>query len=72
MSREWGEEERYGLLVESPEGTRPLGRPNTVRCIILRQILERKNLADVEWIVLTKDKDKWRALVNAVMNLLVS
>jgi hypothetical protein len=54
------------LLAGKPEGRRPLGRPRR-RCI-------RMNLVEVGWgdvycIGLAQDKDRWRALVNSVLNL---
>jgi hypothetical protein len=39
--------------------------------MILRWILERQNWVGVEWIGLAQDRDKWRALVNAVMSVRV-
>jgi hypothetical protein len=61
----------YRLLVGMPEGKRPLGRPRR-RCVdnIKIDLLEI-GWGGVDWIGLAQDRDKWRALVNAVMNLLV-
>jgi hypothetical protein len=67
-----GEEECvYRLLVRKPEGMRPLGRPRR-RWIgnIKNNLLEiGVNVAD--WIDQAENRYRWRALVNAVMNLRV-
>jgi hypothetical protein len=67
-----GEERKvYKVLVGKPEGKRPFGRlrrrwENGIR-MDLREII----LGDVDWIRLAQDRDLWRAVVNAVMNLRV-
>jgi hypothetical protein len=59
----------YNILVGRPEGRRPLGRPRSRRedNINLRKI----GFGDVDWIHWAQDRDRWRALVNTVMNLRV-
>jgi hypothetical protein len=59
----------YRLLVGKQEGKRPLGRPRH-RCMdnIKMDLLEIR-LSVVDWIGLAQDRYRWRALVNAVMNL---
>jgi hypothetical protein len=54
--------------VGKPEGKKPLGRPIR-RCVdnIKMDVLEM-GLGGVDWIRLAQDRDKWIALVNAVMN----
>jgi hypothetical protein len=56
----------YRLLVGKPEGRRPLGRPR-------RRWLDniRMDLVAVDWIGLAQDRDRWRALVNSILNLRV-
>jgi hypothetical protein len=58
----------YNILVGKPEGKRPLGRP---RCRWEDNIMDLKERRweDVDWMILCQDRDKWRALVNTVMNL---
>jgi hypothetical protein len=56
----------YRLLVGKPEGRKPLGRPRH-RWVDLVEA----GWGDVDWIGLAQDRGRWRALVNAVMNLRV-
>jgi hypothetical protein len=62
----------YRLLVGKPEGKRPLGRPRCrwMMCNI-RMDLGEVGWGDVGWIGLAHDRNRWRALVNSVLNLLV-
>jgi hypothetical protein len=60
----------YRLLVRKPEGKRPLGRPRH-RWVDNKMDLGEIGWGGVDWIGLAQDTDKWRALVIAVMNLLV-
>jgi hypothetical protein len=53
-----------GLLVGKPEGKRPLGRPRR-RWADLGEV----GWSDVDWIGLAQDRNRWRALVNSVLNL---
>jgi hypothetical protein len=54
----------YRLLVGKPEGRRPLGRPRR-RWVDLVEV----GWGDVDWISLAQGRDRWRALVNSVLNL---
>jgi hypothetical protein len=61
----------YRLLVGKPEGKRPLGRLRR-RCVDnTRMDLGEVGWGDVDWIGLAKDRNRWRALVNSVLNLRV-
>ena len=59
------------VLVGKPEGKRPLGRPRR-RCVDnIRMDLQEVGCGYVDWIGLAQDRDGWRKLVNAVMNVRV-
>jgi hypothetical protein len=67
MWHEWGEKRNvYRLLAGKPEGKRPLGRPR-------RRWMDniKMDVAEVGWGGVVQDRDKWRAIMNAVMNLQV-
>jgi hypothetical protein len=53
------------------EGKRPLGRPRCRWVNNIRMDLGEVGWGDVDWIGLAKDRDRWRALVNSVLNLRV-
>jgi len=61
----------YRLLVGQPEGKRQLRIPRHTWEDNIKMDLQGVGYVDVDWIGLTQDKDRWRALVNAVMNLRV-
>jgi hypothetical protein len=60
----------YRLLVEKPEGKRPLGRPRRRWVDNIRMDLGEV-VWDVDWIGLDKDRNRWRAVLNSVLNLQV-
>jgi hypothetical protein len=61
----------YRLLVGKPDGKRPLGRPRRRWIDNIKMDLLEIGLSVVDWIGLTQDRYRWRAVVNAVMNLRV-
>jgi hypothetical protein len=61
----------YRLLVEKPEGKRPLGRPRHRWIDNIKMDLLEIGLSVVYWTGLAQDRYRWRALVNSVMNLRV-
>jgi hypothetical protein len=61
----------YRLLVGKPERRRPLGRPRRRWLDNIRMDLIEVGWGDVDRIDLAEDRDKWRALVNSVLNLQV-
>jgi hypothetical protein len=62
----------YMLLVGKPEGKRPLGRPRRRWVDNIRMDLGEVRWGDVDWNGLTQDRNRWRALVNSVLNLQIS
>jgi hypothetical protein len=61
----------YRLLVGKPEGTRQLGRPRRRWVDNIRMELVEVGWGDVGWIGLAQDRNRWRALVNSILNLQV-
>jgi hypothetical protein len=61
----------YTVLVGKPEGKRPVGRPRRRWEDNIRMNLQEVGCGGMDWIELTQDRDGWRVLVNAVMNLRV-
>jgi hypothetical protein len=61
----------YRLLVGKPDGKSQLGRPRRSWVDNIRMDLEEVGWGDVDWIGLAKDRTRWRAAVNSVLNLRV-
>jgi hypothetical protein len=67
-----GEERKvYRVLMGKSEGKRPLGRPRRRWEDRIRMDLGETGWGSVDWIQLAQDRDRWRALVNTMMNLRV-
>jgi hypothetical protein len=67
----WEKKNAYGLFVGKLEGKRPLGRPRRRWVDNNKMDLLEIGWGGVNWTGLAQDRDKWRALVNAVINLRV-
>ena len=61
----------YRVLVGKPEGRRRLGRPRCRWEDNIGMDLQEVGCGSMDWIELAEDRDRWRALVNAVLNLRV-
>ena len=61
----------YRVSVEKPEGKNHLGDPGVDGRIILKWIFRKRDVGGMDWIDLSQDSDRWRALVKAVMNIRV-
>ena len=67
----WGRRGAYRVLVGKPEGKKPLGRPRRRWVDNIRMDLQEVGYGYMDWIRLAQDRDRWRRLVSAVMNLRV-
>jgi hypothetical protein len=61
----------YTILVGKPEGKRPFGRPRRRWVGNVKMDFREVGWDGRDWIYLAQDRDRWRAHVNAVMNLRV-
>ena len=59
----------FRVLVGKPEGKRPVGRPRRRWEDNIKMDLQEVGYGGMDWIELAQETDRWRALVNAVMNL---
>jgi hypothetical protein len=71
VTRMGAKDNAYKLLVGKPEGKRPLGRPTSRWVDNLEMDLRGIAWDGVDWIDMTQDKDQWRGLVKAFLNLRV-
>jgi len=69
VARMGEEREVYRVLVGKPEGRRPLGRPRHRWVDNIRVNLQEVGCGYMDWIGLAQDRDRWRTLVSAVLNL---
>jgi hypothetical protein len=61
----------YSVLVEKPDGKSPLGRPWRRWEDNIKINVQEMGCGGRDWIELVHDRDRWRALVNTVMNFRV-
>jgi hypothetical protein len=61
----------YNILVGRPDGRRPLGRPRRRWEDNIKMDLRETGFWDVDWIHWAQNRDRWRAVVNTIMNLRV-
>jgi hypothetical protein len=61
----------YNVLVGYPEGKKPMGGPRHRWEDNIKVDLQEVECGDMDWVELTQDRDRWRALVDAVMNVWV-
>jgi hypothetical protein len=67
----WERRDVYRVFVGKPEGKRPLGRPSRKWENNIKMDFEEVGCGSMGWIELAEDRDRWRALANAVMNILI-
>jgi hypothetical protein len=61
----------YRVLVGKPEGKGLLGRTRRRWEDNIKMDLQEMGCGEMEWIDLARDRDRWRAVVNTVLNLRV-
>ena len=61
----------YRVLVGKPEGKRPFGRPRRRWEDNIKMAVQEAGCGGMDWVELAQNRDRWRAHVNAVMNLRV-
>jgi len=61
----------YSVLVGDPEGKSPLGRPRRRWEDNIKMDLQESGYRFMDWTELAQDRDRWRVLVNVIMNLRV-
>jgi hypothetical protein len=66
-----GRVDAYKIFVGKPEGKRPLGRRRCRWEDNIKMYLQEVGWGGMDWVNLAQDRDRWRALVNAVLNPLV-
>jgi len=71
VARMWERRGVYRVLVEKPEGKRPLERSRRRWDDNIKMDLQEVGCGSVDWIELVQDRDRWRGLFTAVMNLRV-
>jgi len=71
VARMGEEREVCRVLLEKPEGRRPLGRPRHRWVDNIMMDLQEVGCGYMDWIGLAQDRDRWRRLASAVMNLRV-
>ena len=71
MARMGEEREVYMNLVGKSEGRRPMGRPRRRWVDNIRMDLQEVGCVYMDWIGLAQDRDSWRTLVSAIINLRV-
>ena len=71
VARRGGKRAVYRVSVMKPEGKRPLGRPSRIWEDNIQMDHQEVGCGVMDWIEMAQNSDRWRALVNAVMNFRV-
>jgi hypothetical protein len=66
-----GEGGAYRILVGRPQERRPFGIPRHIWEDNIKMDLQEVGWRDMDWIEMVQHRDRWRAIVNAIMNLRV-